>query len=111
MSTAAADIALRKYLADVAMAGKADSKQPPSPEELAGFVVGVYKTVCEHTHSNQSPAGYQQSGDGFAIVAEALSKRQCRGLKCVCESVGTQQSCACFHMLTRKQSNMLENSN
>ena len=57
-------------------------------EDLARYIVGVYKTLSDHVHSNKSPAEYRQAGDKLEIVEGQLSKRQCRALQCVCLAFG-----------------------
>ena len=55
---------------------------------LAEGVVEMYKTLCEHIHSNKSPAEYITMSDKLCISEAHLSKRKCRALLCVCKAFG-----------------------
>ena len=64
-------------------------RKQPTDAELARFVADVYKTLSEHVHSNKSPDEYQKNEKDRVVIAEdALSKRQCRAMQCLCTEFG-----------------------
>ncbi len=79
---------LRECLAQPAVFNSSTLPRPVTNDDLANLVVGVYKTLSEHNHSNKSPAEYIQAGETLEIVEGQLSKRQCRALYCVAKVFG-----------------------